>query len=98
VNPHTRVYSFLPRTWFGRFFALLVGFALLLTAALFATIALVAGAIVALVVLARAWWLLRKAEKRRASRFLRAEYTVEPDESARLLEEWRRRAAGRGEN
>lgn len=94
MNPHTqRVSSFLPRTWFGRFFALLIGFALLLTAALFATIALVAGAIVATVVIARAWWLLRKAEKRRAREFLQAEYRVEPDDSARIEQDRVRRGA-----
>lgn len=87
----TRLYAFLPRTWLGRFFALVVGFALLLIAALFATVALVAGAIIAGVVLARAWWLMRKAEKRRADAFLRAEYSVEPDESPRLEERIRRR-------
>lgn len=77
----------MPRTWLGRFFALLVGFALLLTAALFATIALVAGALVAAFVIARAYWLMRKAEKRRQKEFLHAEYTVEPEEHARLKKE-----------
>lgn len=94
MNPQTRVFTFLPRTWLGRFLALLAGFALLLTAALFATIALVVGAILAAVVIARGWWLLRRAEKRRAAEFLQAEYSVEPDETRRLQER-RARATGR---
>lgn len=86
MNPRTRVFTFPPRTWLGRFFALVIGFALLLVAAFFATIALIAGTIIAGVVIARAWWLMRKAEKRRAGEFLQAEYSVQPDDNARLEE------------
>lgn len=80
----TNVFSLAPRTWLGRIVVAIVALVLLVVAAVFATVALVVGMFVAAFLVARVLWLLRKAEKERAKAFLRAEYTVEQEETARL--------------
>lgn len=70
----------MPRTWLGRIATAIVGLALLIAAALFATVALIAGFVIAAFLVARALWLIRKAEKARAGKYLQAEYRVEYEE------------------
>lgn len=75
-----RTFQFAPRTWIGWFLTIVVGLTLLAVAAVFVTAALIAGFVIATVVLARVWWLMRKAQRRRDSQYLSAEYEVEREE------------------
>jgi len=84
VNRRARAVYFAPRTWIGRLLAVAVGAALLVAAVLFLAVALIAGALIAAFVIARAFWLMRKAEKERAREFLDADYRVEPEETPQL--------------
>lgn len=84
MNRPANAFSLTPRTWLGWVVTVVVGFALLVAAALFVTAALIAGFLIATVLVARALWLVRKAEKARAKHFLEAEYEVERDETAPL--------------
>lgn len=79
MNYRTSTFRVAPRTWLGTFWVVTAGIALLLLAAVFLTFALIAGAVIAAGVLARAWWLLRKAERGSANQYLTAEYSVEQE-------------------
>ena len=82
MNRPASTYAFAPRSWLGWFVTVAVGLALLITAALFLTVALIVGAVVAAFLVARAYWLIRKAERKRSEEFLRAEYRVEYEDGA----------------
>lgn len=84
MNRQTRAVYFAPRTWVGWFVTVVVGLVLLAVAAVFLTAALIAGFVIATVLLARVWWLMRKAERARAKQYLSAEYEVEREELDRL--------------
>lgn len=81
MNDRTQTSSLTPRTWLGWVASAIVGLALLITAAIFATVALISGFVIAAFLVARALWLIRKAEKARAGKYLQAEYRVEREES-----------------
>ena len=72
--------NFTPRTWIGWFVTVVVGLMLIALAAVFVTAALIAGLVIGAVLLARVWWLMRKAERARRNAYLSAEYEVEREE------------------
>jgi predicted lipid-binding transport protein (Tim44 family) len=72
--------NFTPRTWIGWFVSVVVGLTLIAFAAVFVTAALIAGLVIAAVLLVRVWWLMRKAERARRNTYLSAEYEVESEE------------------
>lgn len=85
VNPRVHTVQFAPRTWVGWFLAAVVGLVLFAAAAVFVTAALIAGFVIAAVLLGRVWWLTRKVKRSRAEEYLSAEYRVQR-ETGRLAE------------
>jgi hypothetical protein len=75
-------------SWLQRALLVLVATALAIVATVFLTVALIAGAVLALVIGVRWWWTVRKLrEQVKASGPLEGEYSViERDESAHRLE------------
>jgi hypothetical protein len=94
-NRRTYTYSARPTTWYGKLAFGAIALPLLVLAFFFLTVALVAGAIVALALLGRFWWLSRKLRRAREASAIDGEYTViEPHVSAERLdkpEDWRER-------
>lgn len=83
MNRRTNV-LFMPRTWLGRIVVAMAALVLLAVAAVFATLVLVAGMFVATFLTARVLRLIGKAEQKRSSEFLSAEYKVDHDDTTRL--------------
>lgn len=81
MNRRTNVLYLAPRTWFGWVATAIVGLVLLVVAVLFAAVAVIAGLLIASFLVARALWLMRKAEKDRSRAYLQAEYEVEHEEA-----------------
>ena len=77
MSARYRDFYLMPRSWLGWVGTIVVGLILLAVAAVFVTAALIAGFVIAAVVLVRAWWLTRKFRRRRSCEYLSAEYTVE---------------------
>ena len=84
-----RAYTFTARelSWPQRIFYALLGLVLLVLAFFFLTVALIAGAFLALAVIARWWWLtrkLRRDERKREERqgILEGEYRIVNGEQA----------------
>lgn len=74
-------------SWPQRVLYAVLGLALLVLAFFFLTVALVAGALVAMVVLARLWWISRKLGARPADDTLEGEFRIvsrNDDESDRI--------------
>lgn len=86
VRQRSRAFQFAPRTWLGWVVTVVVGLILLAVAAVFVTAALIAGLVIAAGLIARAWWLIRKAERAREKEYLSAEYHVEREERHRLAD------------
>lgn len=63
-------------SWPQKVLYAVLGLALLVLAFFFLTVALVAGALIALVVLARLWWISRKLNKEAGGDALEGEYRV----------------------
>lgn len=86
-NPRVINVSVTPTTWLGKLAYAVVAAALFVLAFFFLTVALVAGAIVALVLLGRFWWLSRKLRRAREESALEGEFTVvERRESVRRID------------
>jgi hypothetical protein len=86
-NPRLLHLTVAPATWLGKLAYGVIGAALLVLGFFFLTVALVAGAIVALAVIARLWWISRQARRARDESALEGEFTVvERRESVRRIE------------
>ena len=65
-----------PFNWLERFLVLFASAFLVVLGFFFLTVALVAGAVIALALIARWWWLARKLQRARAQQTLEGEYEV----------------------
>ena len=87
---HTFRYHARPTTWLGKLAFGAIALSLAVLAFFFLTVALVAGAIVGLALLARLWWLARKLRRERKDAAIEGEYTiVEPRETIHRLDDTR---------
>ena len=87
-NRRTYRFTARPTTWYGKLAFGAIALALRVLAFFFLTVALVAGAIVALVLLGRFWWLARKLRRAREESAIEGEYTiVQRRESIRRIDE-----------
>lgn len=81
-RPHLLVLTSRRTSWLERVLFTLGGVAVLLIGFFFLTVALVAGALFALVILARLWWISRKLQRSHPQNVFEGEYeTVERAES-----------------
>ncbi len=79
-----RQIRFVPTTLLGRIVSALVTLALIVSGFFFLIAALIGGAIVATVVLARIWWISRKLRARRDDGVIEGTYTVESEVTPRI--------------
>ena len=72
----SRTFTIEARSWPARILLGIVAIAIFVLGFFFLTVALVAGAIVAVVVLARLWWLTRKVRRAQRDSVIDGEYVV----------------------
>lgn len=65
-----------PADWIEKAFLALAGLSILVLAFFFLAVALVAGALLALVIAVRGWWLTRKSRRTTSGEIIEGEYTV----------------------
>lgn len=75
---------FMPTSLLGRILSALLTVALLVTGFFFLMFALIAGAVIATIVLARIWWISRKLRARRDETIIEGDYTVEATPDPRI--------------
>ncbi len=68
-----------PRSWLGRLIAVLIAAGLAVVGLFFIAFALVAAAGVAVIVVARIWWVSRKLRARQDNVVIEGAYSVEPE-------------------
>jgi hypothetical protein len=80
MNPNyrsgARVYTFAGRSFLERVLLFVAGAGILILGFFFLTVALAAGAILAAVILVRAWWIMRKLRNARRDDVIEGEYRI----------------------
>jgi membrane protein YdbS with pleckstrin-like domain len=75
-RPHLLTFESRQSTWLERVLYAVGGVAIIVIGFFFLTVALVVGALLALVVIARLWWISRKLQRERRRNIVEGEYEV----------------------
>jgi hypothetical protein len=75
-DPHLLVFESRQSSWLERVLYAIGGVAVIVIGFFFLTVALIAGALLALVVVARLWWISRKLQRARRRNVVEGEYEV----------------------
>jgi hypothetical protein len=75
-DPHLLTFESRQSTWLERVLYAVGGVAVIVIGFFFLTVALIVGALLALVIVARVWWISRKLQRARRRNIVEGEYEV----------------------
>jgi hypothetical protein len=75
-DPHLLTFESRQSTWLERVLYAVGGLAVIVIGFFFLTVALIVGALLALVIVARVWWISRKLQRARRRNIVEGEYEV----------------------